>query len=132
METNIEPSYPNEQKNYSQNAAVVFNRGFFMSWDIQYSPMILNFQTATTIGLRHDTYFKHTEPSYMACCVKEKFLSIFSMPSNRPFCRWHLEGEEWCLPEFWPFILKPGILWDVAQLFVFLPQTCQEHDRTQI
>jgi len=66
MEMNIEPSFPLEQKNYSQNAAVVFHRGFFMSWDIQYSLMILNFQTATTIGLRHDTYLKHTEPSYMA------------------------------------------------------------------
>jgi len=40
--------------------------------------------------------------------------------------------EEWHLPEFWPFIANPGILWDVAQLFVFLPQTCQEHDRTQL
>ena len=79
---NIEPSYPHEQKNYSQNAAVVFHRGFFMSRDIQDSPMILNFQTATIIGLRRDTYLKHTDPSYVACSVEEKFLSAFSISSN--------------------------------------------------
>ena len=121
---------PPEQKNYSQNA-VVLHRGFFMSRDIQYSPTILNFQTATTIGLRHDTYLTHTDPSYVACSVQEKFLSTFSMSSNRPFCRRHLEGEEWCLPEFWPLIPKPGIIWVVAQQFVFLPQTCQQHTRSQ-
>jgi len=91
METNTGPSYPYEQKNYSQNT----NTGFFMSRATQDSPMILNFQTATTIGLIHDTYLKCTDPSYMACSVQEKFLSSFSISSNQPFCRRHLEGEEW-------------------------------------
>jgi len=43
MAMNTELSYPHEQKNYSQNAAVVFHSGFFMSRDIQDRPMIFNF-----------------------------------------------------------------------------------------
>jgi hypothetical protein len=82
-----------KQKHYSQNAAVVFHRDLFMSWDVQDSPMILNFQTATIIGLRHDRYLKHTGSSYMAYSVEEKFLSTFSISSNRPSCIWHLEAE---------------------------------------
>jgi hypothetical protein len=93
MAMNTEPSNPREQKNYSQNAAVVFHRGFFMSWDIQDSPMIFKFQTATIIGLRHDTYLKHTDCSYMACTVEEKFFSTFSISSNHLFVEGTWKGR---------------------------------------
>jgi hypothetical protein len=52
------PSPHHEQKHSSQYAAVVFHRAVFTSRDVQYSPLILNFQTATITVFRHDTYLK--------------------------------------------------------------------------
>ena len=131
MEMNTEPSYPHEQKNYSQNAAVVFHRGFFMSRDIQDSPMILNFQTATIIGHRHDTYLKQRTPHTWLAVLRRNFSAHFPFPATDLFVDGTWKGRSGEFLNFGHSSQNMVSSANVAQQFVFLPQACQEHVRTQ-